>query len=82
MNPCAVTSDSDFFAALAHIGKHGIDAVLVDDPHALNGDLQPYETIFSFNPETMCVEIGRKAAPRPMFAWLTLLPAIGRLPVT
>ena len=48
---------SDVIAAFTDIGKDGINALLVDRPKALTGHLQTDEPIFTFNPETMFMEV-------------------------
>ena len=51
----------DLDATLAHIGKHGVDAFLVDDSHAFAGNAQRDPAIFAFHPELVIVKIGQKA---------------------
>jgi hypothetical protein len=51
-----------FFAAFTHIGKHGIDAHLVDDTHAIAGDAQAHPAIFTFDPEPVVMKVRVEAS--------------------
>jgi hypothetical protein len=47
----------NFFPAFTNVGKHGVDAVLVDDPHTLAGNAQAYPAVLALDPETVLVQI-------------------------
>ena len=51
-------------AALAHVGDDRVDAVFIDDAHALDGQAQFDPAILGFNPELVRVQVGQKAATR------------------
>src|SRR5210317_2064330 len=49
-------------AALAHVGDDRVDAVFVDNAHALGGQAQLEPAILGFDPELVRVQVGQKAA--------------------
>src|SRR5690606_19638691 len=57
-----VQSSSDLFAAGAHFGQHGVDAVLVDGAQGVHGNTQLHPTVLRGNPEAALVEIGKETA--------------------
>ena len=50
------------FAARANVSQHLLDAVLVDDAHALVGDAQAYPALLGFQPETLALQVRQKTA--------------------
>ena len=53
-------------AALAHVGDNRVDAVFINDAHALGGKAQLYPSILGFDPELMRMQVGQKASSRPV----------------
>jgi hypothetical protein len=69
-------------AALANVGDDRVDAVFINDAHALGGKAQFYPSVLGFDPEFVRMQVGQKAATRPVLACDTLFPLTGFLPVT
>src|SRR5688572_15928764 len=55
-------SSSDLFAAGAHLGKDGIDAVLVDRAQRVHGETQLHPTVLRGDPEAALVQVGKETA--------------------
>src|SRR5690606_29754719 len=46
----------------AHLGDHGVDAILLDGAQAAAGDAQPDPALLVFQPETLLVQVRQEAA--------------------
>src|SRR5688572_13182202 len=57
-----VQSSSDLFAAGAHVGEDGVDAVLVDRAQRVHGKTQLHPAVLRRNPEAALVKIGKETA--------------------
>ena len=53
-------------AAGAQIGQNGVDALLVDDAHALGGHAQLHEALLAGHPETVGVQVRQETPARPV----------------
>jgi hypothetical protein len=51
---------SDFFATSADFAQYRVDALLVDNAHALAGNTQTNKTLLGLNPEPVLVKIGQE----------------------
>ena len=55
-----------FDAALTHVGDYRVDAVFIDNPHALGRQAQLDPSIFRVNPELVGMQVRQKATTRPV----------------
>jgi hypothetical protein len=53
---------SDFFAAGPQIRQHGVDAFLIDDPHAFGRETQANPALLALDPEPVGMQVGEKTA--------------------
>src|SRR6185312_8875921 len=58
----AMIRSSDLFAAGAHVGNHGFDAILVDGAQGVVGHTQLDPAVFAGNPEATLMQVRQPAA--------------------
>ena len=67
-------------AALAHVGDDRVDAVLIDNSHALGGYAQFYPAILGLDPEFMSMQVWQKTPTRLVMSVRNVVSANRFLP--
>ena len=70
----------DSLALCPQVGKHFVDAVLIDDAHALVGHAQPHIAFLGFDPESLELQVRQKAPTSSVFGMGNVVAALRALP--
>jgi hypothetical protein len=66
VSPGSIRCGLDFFAALAQIGKHRVDAFLIDGADPLGGYSEPDPSVLAGYPESVVMDVGVEHPFRPV----------------
>jgi hypothetical protein len=53
-------------ATLEHVSEHRVDAVFIDNAHALGGETQFNPSVLGFDPEFVSMQVRQEATTRPV----------------